>query len=218
MPDTAPSGARERLALRILQVGAVAVVLAATPYKAFDLDRYFVPKELVLIVAAAVAALAVASRLVRISLTVVDLAMVLFLAAGFVSALGATNPWAAERALAISAAGAALFWCASALRRSGLARPLLISLATAVAVGALTAIAQAYGLRTEYFSLNRAPGGTFGNRNFVAHLCAIGIPVLVYVTVTARRGYGVALGVFGTVGRSRRERSFCREVERRGSP
>jgi O-antigen ligase len=189
----------ERLALRILQVGAVAVVLAATPYKAFDLDRYFVPKELVLILAAAVAALAVASHLVRFSLTVVDLAMVLFLAAGFVSALGATNPWAAERALAISAAGAALFWCASALRRSGLARPLLISLATAVVVGALTAIAQAYGLRTEYFSLNRAPGGTFGNRNFVAHLCAIGIPVLVYATVTARRGYGVALGVFGTV-------------------
>ncbi len=189
----------DRLPLRMLQVGAVAVVLAATPYKPFDLDRYFVPKELVLVLTAAVASLTIASRLVRMSLTVVDLAMVLFLVAGLASAFAATNPWAAERALAISAAGAALFWCASALRRSGLARPLVVALAAAVVIGALTAIAQAYGLRTDYFSLNRAPGGTFGNRNFVAHLCAIGIPVLVYVTVTARRSYGVAIGIAGTV-------------------
>src|SRR5262249_33435298 len=60
------------------------------------------------------------------------------------------------------------------------------------------ALAQAYGVRSEYFSLNRAPGGTFGNRNFVAHLCAIGIPVVAYVTVTARRPFAVVLGVAGT--------------------
>jgi O-antigen ligase len=195
----ADTAAGNRLPLRILQVGAVAVVLAATPYKAFDLDRYFVPKELVLVVCAAVAAIVVASRLTRLSLTAVDLAMTLFLVAGLASAIAATNPWAAERALAISAAGAALFWTASSLRRSGLARPLLVAVAAAIVVGALTALVQAYGLRTEYFSLNRAPGGTFGNRNFVAHLCAIGIPTLVLVTVTARRPLGAALGVVGTV-------------------
>ncbi len=195
-PADAATGDRP---LRILQAGAIAVVLAATPYKAFDLDRYFVPKELVLVVTAAAAALIIASRLVRMSLTAVDLALALFLVAGLASSFGATNPWAAERALAISGAGAALFWCASALRRSGLARPLLVALAAAVVIGALTAIVQAYGVRTEYFSLNRAPGGTFGNRNFVAHLCAIGLPVLVYVTVTARRPYGVVLGVAGVV-------------------
>src|SRR6516164_3343868 len=195
---TANAAAGGRLPLRVLQFGAVAVVLAATPYKAFDLDRYFVPKELVLVVCAAVGSLLVAKRLDRLSLTVVDLAMVVFLVAGLISAFTATNPWAAERALAISAGGAALFWCASSVRRAGLARPLLAALATAVVLGALTALAQAYGLRSEYFSLNRAPGGTFGNRNFVAQLCAIGIPVIVFTTVTARRPFGVALGIIGT--------------------
>ena len=196
---SADVAAGDRLPLRILQVGAIAVVLAATPYKAFDLDRYFVPKELVLLVCAAAASLIVVKGLARLSLTVVDLAMVLFLVAGLASAFGATNPWAAERALAISAGGAALFWCGASIRRAGLARPLLAALATAVVIGALTALAQAYGLRSEYFSLNRAPGGTFGNRNFVAHLCAIGIPVIVFATVTARRPFGAALGIAGTI-------------------
>jgi O-antigen ligase len=196
---SADAAAGDRLPLRILQVGAIAVVLAATPYKAFDLDRYFVPKELVLLVCAAAASLIVVKGLARLSLTVVDLAMVLFLVAGLASAFGATNPWAAERALAISAGGAALFWCGASIRRAGLARPLLAALATAVVIGALTALAQAYGLRSEYFSLNRAPGGTFGNRNFVAHLCAIGIPVIVFATVTARRPFGAALGIAGTI-------------------
>src|SRR6478735_8771240 len=164
----------DRRPLRILQFGAIAVVLAATPYKPFDLDRYFVPKELVLLVCAGVASLLVAVRLARVSLTVVDLAMVLFLVSGLASA-----------------GGAALFWCATSIRRSGLARPLLAALAAAVILGAVTALAQAYGLRSDYFSLNRAPGGTFGNRNFVAHVCAIGAPVLVYVTVTARQRWGV---------------------------
>jgi len=189
----------DKLALRMLQFGGPAIVLAATPYKAFDLDRYFVPKELVLLVCAAVAAFAIATHLARLSLTTVDLALVTFLVAGLGSAVVSTNPWAAERAMAISAAGAALFWTASAVRRAGGARPLIVALAWAVVVGALTALAQAYGVQTEYFSLNRAPGGTFGNRNFVAHLCAIGAPALVYVTTTARRRAGVVAGVLGAV-------------------
>src|SRR4051812_35357609 len=46
----------DRAALLALQFGALAVVLASVPYKAFDLDRYFVPKELVLHLCAATAA------------------------------------------------------------------------------------------------------------------------------------------------------------------
>jgi O-antigen ligase len=198
-PPNPPAETGDRRPLRILQFSAVAIVLAATPYKAFDLDRYFVPKELVLLLCAAAASLLVVRRLVRVSLTVVDLAMVLFLVSGLASAIGASNPWAAERAFAISAGGAALFWCAVAIRRAGLARPLLTALAVAVIVGAVTALAQAYGLQSEYFSLNRAPGGTFGNRNFVAHLCAIGIPVIAFTIVTARRPATVVIGVAGSI-------------------
>ena len=54
-------------------------------------------------------------------------------------------------------------------------------------LGALTGLVQAYGLvDTNLASLSRAPGGTFGNRNFMAHLVAIGLPVLLYVALEAR--------------------------------
>ncbi len=185
---------RYRAALNVLRVAAVAIVLAAATYKAFDLDRYFVPKELVLHLAAALAALFCLSGCKRITLGGVDLALVGFLIAGIVSAAGADNHWAAERALAISFSGAALYWSASALRRNGLVRPLLVAIAVAVVVGAATSVLQAYGAQSELFSVNRVPGGTFGNRNFVAHLCAIGTPVVLLVALTARRGFGSLFG------------------------
>lgn len=193
MPAPPPTG-RDRLALHLLQLGAIAVVLLALPYKAFDLDRYFVPKELVLHVCAATTALLCISTRRRITLTVVDVFLGAFLLSGLVSLLFATNLWAAERALAISLSGAALFWVASALRGVGLVRPLIVALAFAVVIGAATSLAQAYGVQSEYFSLNRAPGGTFGNRNFVAHLAAIGSPVVVLAALTARRGFGSLFG------------------------
>jgi O-antigen ligase len=189
--------ARDRLALHVLQIGAVAVVLAAAPYKLFDLDRYFVPKELVLHVVAAIAAMLLITRRKQFTVGVTDLLLAAFLGTSFVSALFATNHWVAQRAFAISVSGAILFWVASGLRRAGMVRPLVVALALGVVVCAGTSLAQAYGVQTEYFSLNRAPGGTLGNRNFVAHLCAIGLPVVVLVALTARRGFG---SLFGGVG------------------
>jgi O-antigen ligase len=197
MPTDSSPTSRDRLALYVLQIGAVAVVLAAAPYKAFDLDRYFVPKELVLHACALVAAGLCASVWRRISVSAVDAVLAAFLTASLVSAVFATNRWAAERAVAISISGAMLFWAASSLRRAGLVRPLLIALAVGVVVGAGTSLAQAYGIRTEYFSLNRAPGGTLGNRNFIAHLAAIGTPLVALVTLTARRGIGSLVGALG---------------------
>jgi O-antigen ligase len=76
-------------------------------------------------------------------------------------------------------------------------RPILIAAAIATVVAAALSLAQAYGLETEYFSANRAPGGTFGNRNFVAHMAVIGLPSLVWCTVTARRPLGALLGSLG---------------------
>jgi O-antigen ligase len=193
MAASSPTG-RDRLTLHVLQLGAIAVVLAALPYKAFDLDRYFVPKELVLLLCAAITAFVSARNRTRITVTVVDVLLAAFLVSSVVSTLFAINLWAAERALAISLAGAALFWVASALRRAGLVRPLLVVLALSVVVGAATSLAQAYGIQSDYFSLNRAPGGTFGNRNFVAHLAAIGTPVVMLVALTARPGFGSLFG------------------------
>ncbi|HEX7243068.1 MAG TPA: O-antigen ligase family protein, partial [Longimicrobiaceae bacterium] len=81
--------------------------------------------------------------------------------------------------------------------RAGLARPLLAGLGLAVALGAATSLLQTYGVRTDLFSLNRAPGGTLGNRNFVAHLAAFGLPVLLLCALRAYRAPGFLLGAVG---------------------
>jgi O-antigen ligase len=201
MPSSSISPPRaDRVALVLVQAGALAVVLAALPYKAFDLDRYFVPKELVLHVAAAGAALCCLLPRGRLSLARIDWLLIGYLALSTVSAVFASNRWLSTRALAISFSGAALFWVGRVLRRDGLARPVLWALGLAGAVGAATALLQAYGVTTEFFSLNRSPGGTFGNRNFMAHLGAIVAPTIVYCGVTTRRSVGtlfaaVLLGV-----------------------
>jgi O-antigen ligase len=198
--------------VRALQLGAVALGLAALPYKAFELDRFFVPKEVVL-GAAATVALAAATRLRvpaaapdlgrpagtwdRLRRTPLDAALVAFLIVSAASGILAANVWLAARALALSAAGVALFWAARTAGRAGWAPAVLRATAALVAVAAGTALLQTYGLRTEYFSLNRAPGGTFGNRNFVAHLCALGLPVLAHLALRARtaRGGAAATGL-----------------------
>src|SRR5262245_52101408 len=98
----APTLARDRFALYVLQFGAVAVVLASLPYKAFDLDRYFMPKELVLLVCASVAAVNCIATRKQITVRAIDMLLAAFLAFSFISAALSQNRWAAERALAIS--------------------------------------------------------------------------------------------------------------------
>ena len=198
---TSRASLADRAALRILQFGAVAVVLAAAPYKTFDLDRFFVPKELVLHVVALGATLLCLARARRLALGRADQLLGLFLVVSILSALFATNLWLAGRAVAISLSSAAVFWCARAMSRAGLARPLLAAIAVAAVVGAVTALLQAYGVRTEYVSLNRAPGGTYGNRNFMAHVCVIAFPTLMLVATTAgsRKAFGWWSAAFALV-------------------
>ena len=176
----------DRVALRAMQAGAIAVVLVALPFKSFDLDRFFVPKELVLHVAAFVAVLLLAARARRWPLARVDQLLVWFVGASIISALFATNLWAAQRSLAITVSGVACFWAARALSQAGYRHALIAAIALASVVGSATALLQTYGVRTEYFSLNRAPGGTFGNRNFMAHIAAIAMPALLWATIFAR--------------------------------
>ncbi len=195
MPIPQPS---IRAALVVLQVAAVAIVLVAFPYQLFQLDRYTYAKELVLLVAGLGAGLICLASARRITVFMVDALIGGYLALSFLSALAATNRWLSFRALGVSLAGAAVFWCARAIARAGHARALLAALAAAVALGAVTALVQAYGLvATSLASMARAPGGTFGNRNFVAHLAAIGLPLLLLVSVEARSRRGFTLGAMG---------------------
>jgi O-antigen ligase len=184
---TAPAvpGRSEYLALRALQVGAVAVVLAAVTWKEFELDRFYVPKELVLHLTAVVGGLSGLRAIRRLPFTLIDVLLTAFVLAGAVSAVFAANGWIAVRALAASASGVVIYWTARALRQEGLAHSLLGAIALAVVAGTATALLQTYGVTTDFFSLNRAPGGTLGNRNSIAHMAAFGLPVILLVTLRA---------------------------------
>lgn len=191
-----PTGA-ERFALRILQLAAIAIVAAVSIRKEFELDRFFVPKELVLHLAALFAGLLTLARSRRLPTSRIDFLLLGFILLGAGSALFATNPWLAVRALAITISSFVLFRAGRALAEAGLARPLLAALAFGVVLVAASALLQTYGVRTELFSLNRAPGGTLGNRNFVAHAAAFGFPVLLLVALAARRAAGFLAASLG---------------------
>jgi O-antigen ligase len=181
----------------LIQLGLVGVMITALIYKPFELDRYFVPKELVFNCVALVAGIALFSRRRKISLGFADMALVVFLAWSAFSAVFATNFWLAQRALAISVSSVLVFWAARRIARNGGARGLLVAAAIATVVAAASALLQAYGADSELFTLARAPGGTLGNRNFVAHIAAIGLPSLIWCTVTARRAIGALAGSIG---------------------
>ncbi len=196
--EAAETSRAARRALRVLQIGAFAVVLAALPYRLFELDRYTVPKELVLHLTAAGAGLLLLAGARRITIFVVDWLLIAFLGLTLLSALAASNGWLAFQAFGVTLSGAVLFWSARAVVRAGYAQPLLIAVTAAVVLAAVTALLQAYGLFTSpLFNLTRAPGGTFGNRNFIAHLAAIGLPILLLVTLEARGRVRFSLGVLG---------------------
>ena len=132
VPVTA--GRRERLALHLVQLGLVLVVLIALPYKTFDLDRFFVPKELVLHATAVIAAFLCLSGRRRLELSFSDICIAGFLVLSLLSAIFAQNWWLAGRALAITVSGALLFWVGITLRAAGLQRQVLSAVAVAVVV------------------------------------------------------------------------------------
>ncbi len=179
--------------LLTLGAGAAACVLTVLPYRSFDLDRFFAPKELALHAAALAAGVVALTCTRRFSLSRADFALIAWLGLSAVSALFATNHWLAYRALTVSVSGAAIFWSARAAAKAGLGPALARILALVVVIGAMTALAQAYGVKMEFAALNRAPGGTFGNRNFMAHLTAAGAPLLVWCIASARGKAGALL-------------------------
>jgi O-antigen ligase len=182
----------ERKALRVLQLGAIAVVLAASPREVFDLDRFLVPKEIALHATALLAGLFV---LRRIALARVDFLLLGYLGLSAASVVFATNRWIGIRAVTLSASAVMLFWIARTLREAGLSRSLLNALAFAVVLAAATALLQAYGLELTVFPSSRAPGGTLGNRNFVGHAAAFGLPLVLLAALRARRFALASLGV-----------------------
>jgi O-antigen ligase len=177
----------ERLALRVLQLGAIAVVLVAMTDRGFDLDRFLVPKELVLHLTALLAGLLT----MRARSSRVDLVLFGFLLLSGASTLLATNVWLGFRALAVSVSAYLVFRAA----RSVPAPALLNAIALAVVIAAVTALLQAYGIDIDLFSPNRAPGGTLGNRNFIGHAAAFGLPVVLLAALRGSRLAPLGVGI-----------------------
>ncbi len=175
------------MVLRVLQLGAIAVVLVATVHTSFDLDRFLVPKELVLHVTALIVGVAT----MRTRATRADYAILGFLALSVISLAFATNHALAFRAVALSVSAYVIYRAARTVPQA----PLLNALALAVVIACVMALLQTYGVWLPIFSENRAPGGTLGNRNFIGHMAAFGLPL---VLVAGLRGsklapFGIAI-------------------------
>jgi O-antigen ligase len=187
-----------RLAWWVVVAGAFGCVLASMPSPLFDLDRHAVPKELVLHLTATAAGVLCLLRSRRLALAPVDLFLTGWLLLGALSCLAAPNPGLGARALAIAGSGAVLFWVSRRLAAEGLGPPLLTAAGAAVVLAAVTALAQAYALIVPFAAEARAPGGTFGNRNFMAHVLALGLPVLALSAMRARTNLRSLFAICGT--------------------
>ena len=195
-PVTTRSGA---ILAALLVAGALGVVLAVTASPVFDLDRHAVPKELALHLAALLGLAVMLPGWRRLDTGVVESLLGLFVVWSGVSAIFATNHWLAFRAFGISFSGLVVFLMARLARREGYGWAVVVGLALAATAGALTGLLQAYGADWALLRGERAPGGTFGNRNFLAHFAVIAMPIAGVVALSARKRAVAAVGLVALV-------------------
>ena len=179
----------------ILCTGALAVVLVATSSPIFDLDRHAVPKELAL----HLTALAGLTLLLRgwrwLEAGVVEWLLGLYVAWSALCGLFSENHWLAFRAWGVSFSGLVIFLMARAAGRAGYGRWVITGLAAAATIAALGGLFQAYGADWALLQGGRPPGGTLGNRNFLAHLAVISLPIAGVATIQTRRRWSWWLGI-----------------------
>jgi O-antigen ligase len=181
------------LGLVVVALGGLGAVLAAVPSTLFDLDRFGVPKELVLHLTALALLPLILARRKRLELGLAETLLGLFVVWSALSAAFATNHWMAIRALGITASGVVVYFGGRVVAEGIGPRPVVIALTLAVLIGGATGLAQAYGYSSELLTEARAPGGTFGNRNFMAHLMVIGLPLAAWLFVTTARRASVVV-------------------------
>lgn len=179
----------------LLGAGALAVVLASTRSPLFDLDRYAVPKELALHLTALVGLMVLLPGWRWLEATVVEFLLGIYVIWSGMAALLGQNHWLAFRGWSLTFASLVVFVMARAARRAGYGRVLLHGLALSVTVAALGGLLQAYGVEWAILQSDRPPGGTMGNRNFLAHLCVIGLPLAGFVAIDAPRRWLMWAGI-----------------------
>jgi hypothetical protein len=186
-----------RAGAHLLGAGLVLAVIVALPVAPTDLDRHQLPKEAVVHLVTWLAVLLVRPLPARELRPAVRLALGLLIGAAVLSSLTAANVWLAFRATSLLVTGAAALVTARQIAAAGGGTVLLTWCGMAGVVGAGTGLLQAYGFDSALFATNRIPGGTFGNRNFMAHFAGLALPVLVLATLGARRHW---VALFTTLG------------------
>jgi hypothetical protein len=155
--------------------------------RSLGIDRFTLPKDFVIALTAFGVGIvgAMRARIVRIDR--IDLCLTGFLIWTIISTFGALNSWWALRGLFLLIAGIAVFWISRSLRDRGYGSQLIAVLALALIPVALPALLQAYGVMRDISLVNRSPGGTLGNRNSMAHLLMLGLPLFLLYAVRVRR-------------------------------
>ena len=177
----------------MLQSGVVVSVLALVPLPHICL--YSDPKELVVdLIGLTTASLCLVSAK-RLTFDFTDLFLSLFLAVSIVSAtLAATDRLESLRTVGLTISGAAVLWSSGFLARRGRRQQLLDAVTIAIILVSVTVLMDAFGYGLTF--PNASSAGTQGNRNWAAHLIALGMPVLALQSLagqTARRR-AIALG------------------------
>ncbi|MBW3534460.1 MAG: O-antigen ligase family protein, partial [Gemmatimonadetes bacterium] len=187
---------RPRITTGVLVVGTLAVVLVGVDSALFDLERHLAPKTLALHLTAFALLAVGAARPMRALRDPPGLLLLAFVAWSGLSSLLAANRWLALRAWGVSFSALVVFVACRSLareRRWGA----LAGLAACVVLAAALGAAQAYGVDWPWLADSRAPGGTFGNRNFLAHVAAIAAPGLLVLVLRSRHPARAAAGMVG---------------------
>jgi O-antigen ligase len=187
---------KTRAAAALLVLGAFGVVLAGVASPRFDLDRYLVPKALALNVTALGMILLGFPSLRAARWGYAEWLFVAFIGSSGVSTALATNRWLALSAWGIGVSSLVLMLAAREVAQTH-RWPVLVGLVAAAVVGAGLGIAQAYGASWEWLAQTRPPGGTFGNRNFLAHMSVLAAPLLAVLVARANRPRWLMLALVG---------------------
>lgn len=162
-----------------LSLGLLGSILAFFPTTMLPAERFALPQEMVLHLAALVSALlALLAANSGPQMDEIDLGAGLFVLLGLVSAFSTPNPWLAWRSLGLSASTVLLFWVARGVAWGKHRRTVLWIAALAVGAAAAVALLEAYGALDGLSPPGRRPGGTIGNRNRLAHLLVLALPVV----------------------------------------
>ena len=177
----------ERYASLLLQAGVVVAMLAIVPRSLFGTCMCNAPKELILHLTGLGAAALCLFSVRKLSLAYTDIFLCVFLLLSAISGIvAATDRWESLRAVGLSISAAAVFWSARHLAGVGERRRLLRAVTLAVVLVVAGVLLDAFGLLGD---LSHAkPGGTQGNRNWAAHLIALGVPLIVFLSLKSSQG------------------------------